>query len=426
MSSESRLKKNFGRLIIIIFSGAFLYTLPYFRLYYYDAFKAAFSMTDKQLGLAGTYFGIIGAVSYIFGGVISDKVSIRILMPCSMISTGLSGLYLLTIPSPNMVIMIHALWAFTALMTFYPSMMKAVKMLGNADEQARTFGIFEGGRGIVNAGILAIAVALYGYFSVKINNTFGIKSIILFYSSVTIILGVLNIFFLKGVDDKDSAEGGSKFDIKQIAVLLKMPALWMMIAICFCTYMVNLSYYYFAPYASASFGVTAFFAAIISSSSQYIRPFSSIAGGFLGDKINSSKCSLLAQIISLIGLLIIVITPEQTSVIPIIIGAVLVYAAMYVTQAMHFAVMEESDLPKESSGTAIGIICFLGFLPEAFSPFLVGNILSRFPEELKSQGYRIFFFILIGFVVLGIFVTLLWISRTKEKRAEILAMSNKK
>lgn len=423
MATESKLKRNFPTLVIIIFSGAFIYTLPYLRLYYYDAFKETFNMTNTQLGTAGAYFGIIGSISYILGGILSDKVSLRILMPCSMISTGLLGLYLLTIPSPNMVIVVHAIWAFTALMAFYPAMMKSIRMLGDTNEQARTFGLFEGGRGIVNAVIMSIAVALYGYFSVKIGNAFGIKSIILFYSSVTIILGVLDIFFLKGIDDGDSGvKAGSEFNIGQIGDLLKKPALWLMVVIFFCTYMINLSYYYFAPYATAAFGVSTVFAAMMTSSQQYVKPFSSIAGGFLGDKINSSKCLLLAQMFLLVGLIIILITPPGSSIVFIIVGCVFVYPAMHIALTMHFAIMEESDLPKESAGTAIGIICFLGYLPEAFSPFLAGNILDRYEAV---TGYRIFFIILVAFTIVGIFATLIWLSRTKAKRAQILAINKK-
>lgn len=77
MGKDSKLKRNFILLIILTLSGSFIYTLPYFRSYYYDAFMSAFHMTNTQMGLCGTYFGLFGAVSYLIGGVIADKFSIK-------------------------------------------------------------------------------------------------------------------------------------------------------------------------------------------------------------------------------------------------------------------------------------------------------------------------------------------------------------
>lgn len=88
MGKDSKLKRNFILLIILTLSGSFIYTLPYFRSYYYDAFMSAFHMTNTQMGLCGTYFGLFGAVSYLIGGVIADKFSIKKLIPFSLIVTG--------------------------------------------------------------------------------------------------------------------------------------------------------------------------------------------------------------------------------------------------------------------------------------------------------------------------------------------------
>lgn len=417
MATESKLKRNFAKLILIIFSGSFIYTLPYMRYYYYDAFKATFGINDLQMGIAGTWFGAISAVAYIVGGVMADKISLRVLMPISMISTGLAGLWLLTYPSPNVIIAIHIIWAFTAMMAFYPAMMKTVRLLADANEQSKAFGIFEGGRGIVNAVVMSVAVAIFGYFSAKAAEGQGVVSIVAFYSAVTIILGILNIFFLKGIGEtgKDSSSGS--FDFKLIGQLMKNPYLWLMVIIIFCTYMINMSWHLISPYTSLAFGTSAILAVILNSSTQYIRPFAAFASGFIGDRIGSSKCILSAEILTLVGLIILLLTPQHSSVIPIILSCLCIFASMYATQSMHFAIMEEGNFPKEGAGTAIGIICFLGYLPESFAALISGMILDADPSP---SGYRKFFMILLVITVLGILTTLYWISKTKEKRAAIL------
>lgn len=422
MATESKLKSNFAKLIIIIFSGAFIYTLPYFRYYYYDAFKATFGMSDLQMGIAGTYFGLISAVAYLVGGVLADKISLRVLMPISMISTGLAGLYLLTIPSPNMVIAVHIVWAFTAMMAFYPAMMKTIRLLADIHEQGRAFGIFEGGRGIVNAVIMTIAVAIFGFYSAKAAEAQGILVIIAFYGIMTVILGILNIFFLKGIGDVGSGESSDKFEFRIIGKLMKNPFLWLMVIIMFCTYMMNMSWHLITPYATLAFGTSTVLAVVLSSSSQYIRPFAAISAGVLGDKFNSSKCMLGAEVLTLIGLLLILLTPQQSTVIPIVVACVLVFASMYATQSMHFAIMEEGEFPKEGMGTAIGIICFLGYLPESLAALVSGIVLD---VNDGVMGYRIYFTILVAITIVGILVTLYWINKTKEKR-KIILENNKK
>ena len=99
--------------------------------------------------------------------VIADKFSIKKLIPFSLIVTGGLGFCLLASPSPMIIIAIHGVWGITSLMTFWPALIKAIRMLASSDEQGKAFGIFEGGRGISNAAYLAIAVAMFGYFTAK-------------------------------------------------------------------------------------------------------------------------------------------------------------------------------------------------------------------------------------------------------------------
>lgn len=86
MGTQSKLKKNMLRLILISIAGTMIYGLPYFRSYYYDAYLQTYGLTNSQMGMFGSIFGIMGACSYLFGGVVADMFSARKLMTISMIS----------------------------------------------------------------------------------------------------------------------------------------------------------------------------------------------------------------------------------------------------------------------------------------------------------------------------------------------------
>ena len=111
----SKLKKNIWRLILITLCGSLIYGLPYFRSYVYDAYLEAYGLTNTQMGTFGSIFGVMGACSYLFGGVVADMIKPRKLMSVSLILTGLGGLLHLFHPSYNMLIFIYLLWGFTSL-----------------------------------------------------------------------------------------------------------------------------------------------------------------------------------------------------------------------------------------------------------------------------------------------------------------------
>ena len=77
---KGNLRKNFAAILIIACSGMIIYGLPYFRLDYYDAYVATYNLTDIQMGLLGSVYGAFGMISYLFGGVLADRVPTRVLL----------------------------------------------------------------------------------------------------------------------------------------------------------------------------------------------------------------------------------------------------------------------------------------------------------------------------------------------------------
>lgn len=174
-----------------------IYGLPYFRSYYYDAYLEAYNLTNTQMGMFGTMFGIFGMISYLFGGVVADMISPRKLMSISLVLTGLGGLLHLMHPSYGMLLFIYMLWGFTSLFAFWPSLLKALRQLAGPDEQSKATGFMDGGRGIVNAIHLAVTLAIFNYFSKKASELAGLNGVIIFYSAVVILLGILLFFLMK-------------------------------------------------------------------------------------------------------------------------------------------------------------------------------------------------------------------------------------
>ena len=82
-----KMSKNFLAILIVAFGGAIIYGLPYFRFDYYDVYLETYHLTNTQMGVFGSVLGVFGMISYLFGGVVADRISTRIILTVSLIGT---------------------------------------------------------------------------------------------------------------------------------------------------------------------------------------------------------------------------------------------------------------------------------------------------------------------------------------------------
>ena len=145
-------KKNRPIILLIALAGMTAYLLPYFRYYYYDAYLEYFGINDMQMGILGSVYGALTLVGYCLGGWVADRAPLKIFVPGSLIMTGAAGLLLLLKPPFPIHVGIYALWGITTILTFWNPLMKVLRALCRAEEQARGYALFDMGRGILNFG----------------------------------------------------------------------------------------------------------------------------------------------------------------------------------------------------------------------------------------------------------------------------------
>ncbi len=408
--TTSKLRQNMFRLIIVTIAGSMIYGLPYFRGYYYDAYLEAYNLTNTQMGMFGSMFGVFGAISYLFGGVVADMVSPRKLMSVSLVLTGLGGLLHLMHPNYGMLLGIYMLWGFTSLFAFWPSLLKALRQMANADEQSKATGFMDGGRGIVNAISLAVTLAIFNHFSKTASNLAGLNGVIIFYSAFVIILGVLLFFIMK--EEKIEGEKTERMKMADVASVLKIPAVWILSLTLCCTYCMNILFYYFTPYASNVLGVAATGAAMVTMLSQYIRPIACFTGGICADRA-PRRSMVLYLTFAAMGICTFILALSGNMSVPLFVALlVVIYFAMYAGYSLVFSMLPEGGVPEKSAATAIGIVCTLGYLPEIFAPLVAGRLLDR----LGDAGYKPLFIGLACMMALGIVSLVIWDKYTKKIR----------
>lgn len=406
LNSESLVRKNFFKICLLAFSGSIIYGLPYFRYYYYDAYLAAYGLNNVQMGALGSSFGLLGLLSYLIGGVLADRFPAKKLLIFSLIATGLGGFVHILYPSYKALLIIYGVWGITSLLTFWPALMKIVRMQGSANEQGRAYGLFEGGRGVVNILHMSIATAIFGAFQASAAAALGLKWIITFYSVCPIVCGLLFIFLLKEEEHEKSVQKNAGFRFKDLVTVIKMPAVWMVTIITFSTYTFNMSYFYFTPYATNVLKTSAVFGAIVTVLAQYCRPLASTSGGFLADKFGKAQIMFVGFVVMGLGTLAIMYLPTGTFQLYALIGiCAIFYWAMYSNFGIYFSLLSEGGVPLEYAGLAIGFVSTLGYLPEILCPLLAGRTLDAYQG---ATGYQLYFTGMVVVAFIGAGATYAW------------------
>ncbi len=412
------LKKNLFRLFLLTFSGSIIYGLPYFRLYYYDTYQATYQLTNVQIGALGSAYGLCGLFSYLLGGVLADKFKAKNLIVFSLITTGLGGLLHLVYPTYLGILVVYGIWGVTSLLTFWPALIKEIRMQGNADEQGRAYGIFEGGRGVVNAVHLALATLVFGLLLHKVNGAAGIRGVIILYSALTFAAGILVFFTI--TETEGGPQESRKFRWAELVQVVKMPAVWLVTFLLCASYTFNMSFYYFTPYATKVFGATAVLGAVLTVLAQYCRPVAATTAGFLGDRFGKSRLLMGGFSVMALGTLAVILIPTTAVMVPaLIVACVVIYLAMYSNYGLFYALLEEGKVPMEVSGLAIGLISTIGYIPEVLCPAIAGKLFDKYPG---AAGFRIYFSGMVCVGLVGAVLAYAWLRKYGTRRVSSVSL----
>ncbi len=410
---DEKLSRNFWAIIIVAFSGAIIYGLPYFRFDYYDAYLEVYHLTDMQMGVFGSILGVFGMISYLFGGVVADRFSTRTILTVSLIGTGLGGFVHLLPLGYKELLCLYAFWGISSLFAFWPCCIKAVRILSDSDDQGKAFGFFEGGRGI-GAGLMASgAVIAFKLGAGQIEDqVLGMRAAIVFYSVLTILMGILAWLTVK--DEK--MEKSDRVTFKGIGELLKMPAVWIIAIVTLCNYVFTLSLYYFTPYMTEILGASVTFAAAVAASKRWFSLLGNVGGGIVTDKVGTGRMLFISFIAIAVGSIAMLLLPQTASSIwPFTILFIVVYIFYNVNYAMTWAMMDEGAIPERLSGSAAGLISTIGYLPEIFISLVAGATLEKYPG---ITGYQRYFTFVIAMMIIGTIFVGIWRVYLKKTRKE--------
>ena len=401
------------KLCFLILGGGTIFKLSRMKDVFYVPMQADWGLTNTQIGFGFTVYAAVQTIGLFSSLYIADRFSKKILLPAGLIGVGLCGAYLTTLPPFSGYLIAFGAMAFFGEVVYWPVLLKAVRLLGNRDEQGRMFGFLEAGRGVVDVLIASGALFVFVQFG---EGKAGMQAGLVYYTLITITVGIIT-YFIVDADDRtipQNDEDVNKQIFKGIKNVVKSPNLWLASFCIFFVYSAYCGLTYFIPFLKDIYALPVALVGAYGIINQYgLKMVGGPVGGYLADKISHSPAIYLKWtfLISAVAMLLFIQLPHDSMNVYLGMTATLGFGAIIFSQrAIFFAPMDEIGTPREFAGSAMAFGCIIGYMPSMFAYTLYGSLLDNFSG---IQGYNYVFSVMVAFSLLGFICATLLTRRMK-------------
>lgn len=407
------------RFALLVMAGGTIYKLTNLKDAFYVPMQEAMGLSHTEIGTLLSVNSIVATALFIVGGYLADRFSTRILIPLGLVGTGALGLFLSTFPGFGTLLLVFALLAVCSDCLVWPALLKSIRQLGGSKEQGRLFGLLEGGRGVVDT---AVAFSALGIFVLLGSGTGGFRAAIAFYAIIDVVVGVLLFLLLRTQTSEQAgavpAQKKQKAGLGEIWRAAKLPQLWWVSFTVFMVYVVYCGLTYFIPYLTYIYGLPVALVGAYGIINQYgLKILGGPLGGVLADKVfkGASRYIRLAFLCLIPVVAVLLLLPaDPSSQIPAMIVTLLFSLIVFTMRGVFWAPMDEVGIPEETSGTAFGIACLVGYAPGMFAFIVYGAILDANPG---AGGYHIVFIVLAALALVGAIVSSGLVRAARARRA---------
>ena len=432
-------RKNWKRVLTmlsLILAGETIF-LPAFHLgrYFKSSLLTTFGIDEFQLGQLGGVYGICATVCYFLGGPIADRWAPRKLMVVSLLATGMGSLYMATIPSFFGLCLLFGFWGVTTILAFWAPLIRATRELAGEEGQARAFGILDGGRGLASAVIASVAAYSFSVMmssqvtSVDLAEAIAVKRLILSYGCFCALAAIF--VWLLVPDPTISPGGEAKSEqlqstplLRRLAIVLQSPAIWLQAVVIIAAYSAFKMLDNYGLYAQDAYGLSRADSAKLIANISYARVGSAIIAGWVADRWLGVRATILVAFGLLLTTyaLFLAIAPSHDLLWLLTLNMVVSCIGFFALRGIYFALLEDSGIPRQLTGTAVGVISFVGYAPEIYMGPLTGWLI----REARANGnvlvgYQQIFTILTALSLCGAFAAfaLRWVGGEKGKTLDL-------
>ena len=195
--------RGYIQLALVVASAGVIYPIAYIKNNYQETLLEVYNISLQDLNTIFLALGIISVITYFPSGILCDKFSCKWLLVISLTGTAAAGVWFAMVPQFEFIVVIYMLWGIFSILTFWAAHMKLIKLLARPEEQGRFFGILDGGRGLIEAVLGVIAVALFAKFMGSnpgaAEKHSAMVALVWLYTIAIVIVTILIVIFMEGV-----------------------------------------------------------------------------------------------------------------------------------------------------------------------------------------------------------------------------------
>jgi len=393
----------------LMLAGESIYMLPYMRKTFQTSMEHVFQLSATEIGTLNSMFGILALLCYFPSGWLADRFSARKLLTISLVATSFGGFMMLIWTSYTGLLVIHAFWGVTSILTFWGALIKATRNWGHSGNQGTSFGLLDAGRGAVAAALASLATAAFAYAG---STQAGLQGVIGIYSIAPLIAaGIIWRVIPDQLHEKGQTDQKERVKrVGQFKSVLKLPEVWLLALVILTAYILYLGTYDLPAFAEKGYGRTKTFGATLGTIRDWMRPIAALGAGLLADKFRASRtvgAAFLLLIVTFGSLFLL--NPSEVSIGIFWIQVIVAGLAAFALRGIYFAILEEIGIPYHLTGITVGIVSFIGFMPDVFAHLLSGWFVDNFDGLL---GYHYYFGFLALVASVGLVASLVTLLRS--------------
>ena len=386
------------KLTFLIMAGGAIYPLLYLRQNFEMTLISTLGISLTELNVAHSILGAAFVLSYVPSGWLADRFSPRSLLTFSVTMTGVVGFWYASIPAPEWINVIYGLWGLTTGLTFWAALIKGCSLLAPDDQQARFFGLLEGGRGLFEALLATIAVAWFAYAvsSLGALDEGAMVQVIYFYSTVCLLIGALLWFVLDessqaateaGAPPEETSPVAFKETVRDLLSLVLNLRVWL-VALCILTgYQVFWATYTYSAFLQTQFGLDAVAVAALTTVRLWMRPIGAVLMGFIGDRFHPVRSLGIAILLAGFSLIALLVLPADSPFTLLYFAVATSSVVIYGVRGIYWASFNTARIEPRRAGLAIGLISMIGYTPDIYMPLINTYLIDTYGDTVGFQLY---------------------------------------
>ncbi len=293
--------------------------------------------------------------------------------------------------------------------------------IGRSGEQGRAFGLLDGGRGLASACIASLAAwafTLWVGSDAELDGrleSLAVGRLILSYAGYCVLSAACVWFFVPDPDERNivavDPQLNPSMPLRQrLRLVLSSPAIWLQAVVILAAYSAFKMLDNYGLYAEDAYGLSRSDSAKLIANVSYVRVVAALSAGWIADKLIGVRATIQLSF----GLLLIayagflLTTPSQQLVWLLGANMVVSCAGFFALRGIYFALLDDAGIPQELTGTAVGIISFIGYMPEIYMGPLTGWLIREARADGDVlRGYQSIFTILTLLCLAGILAAFL-------------------